>query len=284
MALSVFIDLNFPVYKPSTLLDHIDKRLIRVLPYMAAAIMYGHYRSEEEWYNALLEEAYEQLSMIRQQYFEPATFADRLGSSSGAAATDTLLRPVHWKNNLPAVAKHPLTIAARHILLWTIWFALHSLSLMVYAPTFTLLDWLLSFYDYCSIMLVFYGVVFFMRKYFHFQIGDAPCVATTRKPLRQWIGKELVVVLAILGSYITLSVYLSQRFPYAGSPAISSFVYAWRYFNYALPYVMIAAMCSYFVIRRRLKRKRLHGINVWGKQIEGYNNDLFAHHDMLHSL
>jgi hypothetical protein len=78
VALSVFIDQTFPIYEPSTLLDHIDKRLIRVLPYIAAAIMYGHYRSEEEWYQVLLEEAYTRLSVIRQQYFDTITFTDRL--------------------------------------------------------------------------------------------------------------------------------------------------------------------------------------------------------------
>jgi hypothetical protein len=283
VALSVFIDQTFPINAPSTLLDHIDKRLIRVLPYMAAAIMYGHYRSEEEWYQVLLEEAYTRLSMIRQQYFDAIAFTDRLDSSREDGMTDTLLRPVQWKNNLPAGAKHPLAIAVRHTLLWATWFALHSLGFIEYRHTFTLLDWLLVLIDYCALVLVFYGVVFFMRTYFHFQKRDTPHDATTHKPLRQWMRRELVWVLAILGSYIALSVYLSLRFPFNGY-RVTAFVYAWRYFDYALPYVMIAAMCGYFATRVGLRRIRLHGINVWGKQIEGYNNDLLAHYKMLYNL
>jgi hypothetical protein len=285
VALSVFIDINLPVNSTSNLLDHIDKRLSRVLPYITAAIMYGHYRSEEEWYELLIADAHAQLKAITQQGELYGSFSDRVGSSVGGAATDTLCQPIQWHNNLPAAfPKNRVTIIALHTLIWVVWFALHSLSLIVYTPTFTALDWLLSFYDYCSIVLVFYGVAFVIKKYFLSQEWHPLDRPTTGERLRQWIRIELFAVLVILGSYIVLSVFLSQRFPYAGSPVISSFVHAWRYFFYALPYVMIAALFSYFAIRRHLKRKRLKGLNYCGEEIAEQNREIFISNEMLLTL
>jgi hypothetical protein len=285
VALSVFMDINFPINETSTLLDHIDKRLNRVLPYITAAIMYGHYRSEQQWYDALLEEAYAQLSLMREQYFQITTFADRLSSRRGDAATDTLWQPVEWKNNMPvATAKSPLVITVKHILLWITWFALSSLSLIAYAPTFTALDWLLVATDYCALVLVFYGVRFFIKKYFLRQEQYPHQRLTIVARLRQWIRIELFAVLAILGSYIALSVFLSQRFPYEGSPVISSFVYAWRYFNYSLPYIMIATMFSYFATRTQVKRIKLRGLNFQGERLAQTNGELFTVNKTIQGL
>jgi hypothetical protein len=276
VALSVFIDRNFLIDEPSSLLDYTDRRLSRVLPYTAAAIMYGHFRSEQQWYNALLEEAYAQLSLMREQYFQITTFTERLSSRMGDAATDTLWQPDEWKNNMPsATAKSPLTIMTRHTLLWVVWFGLSSLSLIAYAPTFTALDWLLIATDYSTLVLGFYGMAFFIKKYF-LNLKQSPQQRRTIVAwFQQWIRIELFAVLMILCNYITLSVFLSQRFPYAGSPVISSFVYAWRYFNYALPYVMIAALFSYFATRRQVKRIKLRGLNFQGERFAQINADSF---------
>jgi hypothetical protein len=283
VALSVFVDINFPIAKTFPLLDHIDKRLIRVLPYVAAAIIYGHYRSEEQWYDALLHEAYEQLSLMREQYFLHTTFAELLSSRREDAISDTLYQPAAWKNNMPAApAKSPLVIIALHTMAWVAWFAFHSLSLIVYAPTFTALDWVLSLYDYCAIVLVFYGVVFFFKKYLLRQQGYSHTSIGTR--LRQWLRVELFMALAILGSYIGLSVYLSQRFPYEGSPVVSSFTYAWRYFFYALPYVAIAALFSYFRTRAQVKRRRLDALNFQGERFAQTNGELFTINKRIKSL
>jgi hypothetical protein len=285
VALSVFVDINFPIDEPASLLDYIDKRLIRVLPYIAAAIMYGHYRSEAAWYEVLLADASVLVHVVEDQFKQYSSFSQRLRSEGQAALTDTLYRPTQWKNNMPATtAPGALAIIARHTLLWVAWFVLHSLSLMVYAPTFTALDWLLSLYDYCSIVLVFYGARFFITKYLRYQQHHSASQLSTRRRLRQLLRIALFGVLVILGSYIALSVYLSQRFPYEGSPAISSYLYAWRYFDYALPYVMIATLHSYFTTRIHLKRVELKKVNFWGQKVVQQNEEMFLCNEELRSL
>jgi uncharacterized membrane protein len=285
VALSVFIDRTFPIYESSTLFVHVDKRLNRVLPYIAAAIMYGHYRSLVQWYRALLAEARAQTDAMWQQRAEYNSFAERLFTGNGANSTDTLHLPIRWTKNIavPTIAKSPLITVALHSMLWVIWFGLHSLSVVVFSQTFTVLDWLLVFADYGALMLVFYGITFCMKKYFFHYKWSLQEEPTTRQQLRRLIRIELFVALAILTAYIAISVYLSQRFPVDEFP-VSWFEYSWQHFNYSLPYVMIAILFSYFSIGAQWYQVWLHGANVVGQQLERHNKALFALNNDLQRL
>jgi hypothetical protein len=282
VALSVFIDRTFPIYEPVALLDHIDKRLNRVLPYIAAAIMYGHYRSLVQWYRELLAAARVQTEALWQQSAAYNSFAKRLFAGNGGNSTDTLQLPIRWTKNVPvpAFTKSPLVTVALHSMLWVIWFALHSLSLIMYGQTFTSLDWLIACYDYGSLVLVFYGIAFFMKKYFFRHKWTSQQGLTTVQQLRRWIRIELFVALAILAAYIAVSVYLTQRF-YANESSVTWLQYTWQHFNYSLPYVMIAILSGYFSIGIQWRQALLHSANIAGEQLEQHNKTLFAHNNNL---
>jgi hypothetical protein len=282
VALSVFVNLTFPIYGPASLLDHIDKRLNRVLPYTAAAIMYGHYRSLVQWYRALLAAARTQTEAMWQQSAAYNSFAKRLFHHNDANSTDTLQQPIRWRKNIPASSfeKSRLITVALHSMLWVAWFALHSLSLIVYGQTFTVLDWLLACYDYGSLVLVFYGIAFLMRKYFFYQKWHVQRYVTTPRQLRRWIRIELFVALAILTAYVAVSVYLTLRF-YPNESTITWFKYTWRYFNYSLSYAMMAILSGYFSIGTQWHEALLHSANIAGEELEQHNKTLFAHNNNL---
>jgi hypothetical protein len=283
VALSVFIDRTFPIYEPVALLDHIDKRLNRVLPYIAAAIMYGHYRSQVQWYLMLLNKARRQEDAMRQQYSQYASFVERLCNGEKGSGTDTLQQPAKWEKSIPVAAKKPFAIVALHSMLWVIWFGLHSLSLIMYGQTFTSLDWLIACYDYGSLVLVFYGITFFIKKYFFHYKWSSQEGLTTMQQLRRWIRIELFAALAILAAYIAVSVYLTQRF-YANESSVTWFDYTWQHFNYSLPYVMIAILSGYFSIGIQLYEVRLDGANFEGEQIAQRYSLLFTLGEEMRSL
>jgi hypothetical protein len=148
----------------------------------------------------------------------------------------------------------PLKIILCHAAIWTLWYALNSLSLITTYQMLTGKDWLLIAYNYLSIITFFYCILFVMESFFYgFSWFRYQRLKTLQK-IRYIVKIQHFIVLGVIAMYIAVSVWMDNSF--SGYKANTIFLTIDRRFTRLSAYVLLAIGYAHY----RTYKKRQQGL------------------------
>jgi hypothetical protein len=140
----------------------------------------------------------------------------------------------------------------QHCALWGIWYLINTLQLVGIMSTFKTKDWMQLAYNYISLILVFYAIVWLLAGFY--RIFSVQMYSTLRgvNKVRYLFNTRLLLALAVTALYVGVSVVLDNIFfGYEYPTALSHII---QRLTRVLLYVVIADRFANFANYKRRVR------------------------------